>query len=346
MNIENLPPTGPVVPPGSSDQDQAGFFAEGEEIKIRLLKGPARAWLSLSGTILTYRGHSWGLKECVDIPLELLVTSKRKRFVGTRLILALLSLLVGPALGGAVIGIYSLSHAKVPGSLVSISMAIGGLTGVVLFLIMLVMFCIRESTITLNIAGGKMALEFWAGSQKKHTALNCLLREIENRAATIEETIPFPMRTAAGEIIHQPWKRTVLLTCLCAIPGLMIENAWLLLICLVPPAWHLCSALKFRRMPTAFRQAVKCSLKQEWGDAQRYVDSLIEEHPDFLPAHLMRINLLCREGRFNDSEMALSRVEKELDLETVHGIQEELILRRRIWGRKFATITNGDRLIA
>jgi hypothetical protein len=98
--------------------------------------------------------------------------------------------------------------------------------------------------------------------------------------------------------------------------------------------------------PGAFRQAVKCCFKQKWGDAQTHLDFLIREHPEFLPAHLMRIDLLCRQGRFNDSEMALSRVEKELDLETVHAIQEDLILRRRVWDRKLATITSGDRSIA
>jgi hypothetical protein len=91
---------------------------------------------------------------------------------------------------------------------------------------------------------------------------------------------------------------------------------------------------------------VKCFIKQKWGDAQTHVYLLIKEHPDFLPAHLMRINLLCRQGRFNDSEMALSRVERELDLETVHAIQQDLILRRRVWNRKLTTITSGDRSIA
>lgn len=344
MNIENPPPAGRITPPESSEQDHVGCCAEGEEIKIRLVNGPSRGWLSLSGTILTYRGRSWGREEWIDIPLELIFTSKQKRFVGTRLILALLALLVGPALGGAAIGIYSVIHGNVPESLSSIGMATGSLIGVALFLVMLVMFFIRETTVTLNIAGGTV-LEFWAGKQDG-APLGCLLREIANRAATIEETIPFPMRTAVGEVVHQPWKRTVLLTWLCAIPALMIENVWLFLICLIPPSWHFYSALRLLRMPSAFRRAVKCYIKQKWGDAQTHVDFLIEEHPDFLPAHLMRINLLCREGRFNDSEMALSRVEKELDLETVHAIQDDLILRRRVWNRKLATTTSGDRSIA
>lgn len=342
MNIENPPPAGRITPPESSEEDQGESYADGKEIKIRLVNGPSRGWLSLSGTILTYRGKAWGREEWADIPLELIVTSKQKRFVGTRLILALLALLVGPALGAAVIGICSVIYVDAPKSLFSISMATGSLMGVALFLIMLVMFFIREPTVTLSIVGSKTALEFWAGN-RGGPALGCLLREIANRAGTIEETIPFPMRTAVGDAVQQPWKRTVLLTWLCAIPALMIENAWLFLLCLIPLSWHLCSALKLLKTPGPFRRAVKCYFKQKWGDAQTHLDFLIKEHPDFLPAHLMRIDLLCRQGRFNDSEMALSRVEKELDLETVHAIQEDLILRRRVWDRKQATITSGDR---
>jgi hypothetical protein len=121
MNIENSPPAERITPPESSEQDHSGSCGEGKEIKIRLVNGPSRGWLSLSGTILTYRGKAWGREEWVDIPLELVVTSKQKRFVGTRLILALLALLVGPALGAAVAGICSVIYIDAPESLSSIS---------------------------------------------------------------------------------------------------------------------------------------------------------------------------------------------------------------------------------
>lgn len=39
--------------------------------------------------------------------------------------------------------------------------------------------------------------------------------------------------------------------------------------------------------------------------------------------------------------MVLSRIEKELDLETAHAIQEDLILRRRVWNRKLAIVPSG-----
>lgn len=321
----------------SSEQEHIGRCAEGEEIKIRLLSGPKRAWLSLSGTILTYRAQSWDGEERIDIPLELIVTSNRKRLVGTRLGLAILALVVGPVLGAVAICIYSLTTVKVPDSFVAVSMGTGCLIGVALFIFMLVRFFISEPTVTLDIVGGKRGLEFWAG-KKEGAPLRSLLREIKSRAATIEETIPFPMRTAVGDVVQQPWKRTVALTWLCALPAILIENAWLLFACLIPIAWHIRFAFKLSRMPSLFRRAVKCYLKQKWEDAQSHIDSLIKEHPDFVPAHLMRIHLLCRAGRFNDSEMVLSRVEKELDLETVHAIQEDLILRRRVWNRKLAIV--------
>ncbi len=269
----------------------------------------------------------------MDIPLELITVSTRKRLVGKRLIFALLSLILGPAIGGAAIGIIHLILGKVPNGVLGICMATGALVGALLFLVMLIRFFISQDTVTLNVAKGNAELEFWV-SPEDGQELGSLLHEITRRVGTITDQIDYPIRSAAGDVFEQPWKRTVVMTWIFATPGLALENPWLLLLCVIPPGLHLYSALRSFGAPKAFRLAVKSFLKQDWSAARAQLEAVVSSSPDFVPGHLLLFDLLCREGRFDDAEIALAQVQDALDIESLQSIQEELTLRRRVWKRK------------
>ena len=161
----------------------------------------AGANCSKSGDMI--REKSWGKEECLDIPLELVSISARKRFSGKRLIIALLSLLFS----------------------------------VTLFVFLLMRFFVRQSTFILNVCEGKLVIEFWAPKQENEH-LTRLIKEIIERATGIQDRIPYPISSATGYTFQQPWKQTIALIWLCAIPGFILEKPLLLLLCILPVMWH------------------------------------------------------------------------------------------------------------
>jgi len=106
---------------------------DGEAIRIRLLSHRTKAWLPLHGTILTYREQVCTRESAREIPLELVTMTEKRRSDGGRLISALLSLMIGPAIGGAWIGMWRLLAGIPPDIVWSISLGTGTIAGVIAF---------------------------------------------------------------------------------------------------------------------------------------------------------------------------------------------------------------------
>ncbi len=160
------------------------------------------------------------------------------------------------------------------------------------------------------------------------------MAEITRRKALVVDTLAYPMRFAIGDTIHQPWKRTVILTFLFIAPALITEIPWLLLAGLIPISMHLYSRLMEIKEPREFRQAVRHFLKYEWSQARDLVYELIKSKPEYQPARLLLIELKMRLGDFDGAGALLAEIQSDLDAETLQSIQQDIVLRRRILERK------------
>jgi|GEM_PF-1783651 len=310
---------------------------DGDEIRIRLVSGPSKAWLSLHGSILSYREKYWSRESIIDIPIELVTFTEKKQFKGSRLIVALLSLPFLLGIGGAVIGLWYLFAGAPSETVVPICVGTGAITGFLIFLFLLVRFFIRQKTITIHVAPADMTITFWA-DKKRNIKLQEIIAEISHRKKMVQDTMAYPMRFAVGDTIHQPWKRTVILTLLCIIPALITEIPRLLLAGLIPICMHAYSSLMGVKEPREFRRSVRHFLKREWGQAQDLVDGLIRRSPDYLPARLFLIELKMRLGDFDGAAASLAEIQSDLDTEIVQSIQQDIVLRRRIAARKKVSI--------
>ncbi len=95
------------------------MMKDGDEIRVPLLSGP-KAWITLQGSILSYREKFWSCESTVDIPLELVSFTEKKQLKGSRLIAALLSLLFLPGIGGTIIALWYLFAGKPSDTVISI----------------------------------------------------------------------------------------------------------------------------------------------------------------------------------------------------------------------------------
>ncbi len=305
-----------------------------EEIKIRLLSGPPKAWLSLHGSILSYRERCWSRETIIDIPVELVAFTEKKRFKGAWLIAALLSLLfLFGGIGGAAIGLWHLFAGAPSDAVMSICMATGAIAGFFTFLFLLVRFFIRQNTITMHVAPEGIEITFWE-EEKQQSIFREMMAEVARRKAMVEDAIAYPMRYAVGDTLYQPWKRTVVLIFFFIIPALVSEIPWLLLAGLIPVGMHIYSCLMGMTEPREFRRAIRHFLKREWSQAQDIVQELIKRDPEYRPARMFMIELKMRLGDFDGAETSLIEIQADLDAETLQAIQQDIILRRRIAERK------------
>lgn len=309
----------------------------GKEIRIRSLSGPSRTWLSLHGSILNYRERFWSRELAIDIPVELVTFTEKRQFDGARLIAALLALFFLPAIGGAIIGLWHLFAGDPSDTILSICMGTGAIAGFFTFLFLLVRFFIRQKTITIHIAPDDMKLTFWTNG-KQTAQLQDLITEINQRKELVEDTMAYPMRYAVGDTLQQPWKRTVVLTFLFIIPGLITEIPWLLLAGLIPIVMYIYSSLIGAKEPHEFRQAVRHFLRREWKQALGLIEALIRREPDYRPARLFMIELKMRLGDFDGAGATLAGIQSDLDTDTLQFVQQDILIRRRIADRKRESI--------
>lgn len=304
-----------------------------DEIPIRLVSISEKAWLSLHGTILTYRCKSGGAEQVVDIPLELVSISGRKKFMGSRFIYSLIGLMVGPAAGGLATGVYYIFSKSLPDPVLNACLGIGFMLGAIVSLVLFIWFLRREETAILELGEDGGSIEFWLTGRERHT-LEGLLGHVEKRTAMVEEEIPYPLNYGTSDYLYNPWRRALGITFLFALPGIMTEFPPLLLLAVLPPVWFTCKALMSLKQPRSFRRAGQYCCRGRWEEAMELVEESVKRGTDHIPTHLMYAELLCRLGRFDEASGALTDVQEALDIEYLQAFQEDMILRQRIWDRK------------
>jgi len=249
------------------------------------------------------------------------------------LITALLPLLFLPGIGGAIIGLWYLIAGSVSKTMISICMGTGAVAGFFVFLFLLARFFARQKTVTIHIAPDNMAIPFWM-EKKQEPATQDIIDEVLFRKSAVTEAIAYPMHSAIGDTIEQPWKRTVILTFLFIIPALITEIRWLLLAGLIPIGMHIYSTLLGLKEPREFRQAIRLFFKHEWSQAQDVINQLIGRNPKYRPAKLLLIDLMMKLEDFDRAGAVLADIQSDLDAETVQSIQQDIIVRRRVSDRK------------
>jgi len=313
------------------------------DIRIRQLIGPRKAWLSLVGTVLTYCDRTWSRETAIDIPVELISIKDKKRFMGTRLIGALCWLLFS-LMAGAIMGaIVYRPDTPCTATTEIIFFVLWMAVAIVPFVVLLIRFFFRQRTVSLVIAPHNSQITFWV-LKKGRVVVDNLLSEIQTRRAYVDERISYPQSSCLGNVLERPWKRTVVLICLFALPALFVEEPWLFLLCIAPIAMHIWSVVTSVDQPRLFRKAVRACLRKQWNDAQAMISELLERSPSYMPAHLLLINICLRLCRFGEAESVLSRIQSDLNPEAVQEIQTDIIQRRRIYERKQMSIqpTNGQ----
>lgn len=307
---------------------------DGRTIKIRTIHESSETWLCLEGTILSYNERIWATWGVVSIPIELIQIFESKRFNGRRLIAAFLSLLLGFASGGILLGLLSLvPDPKVRDQHWGWIFAPCIVLGLMGFVIFLILFFIRQRAVTLRIAPQNSEIDFWV--QRRNSAdVDLLLQAIQQRKSVVIEHIEESISHPVGEVLVQPWKRTAALVFLCSSPALVLEIEWLLWFGLLPLVLHGISLFSKRAQPLAFKRAMKLYLKGDREGAVEMASKAIEGYPDFAPASLLKIRLLIGLENFCEAQAVLEGAGRLFDSETAERIREEIKIAGGIGLRK------------
>lgn len=306
-----------------------------EEIRIRPVSGPSKAWLKLQGSVLTYRQPSWTGEKTVDIPVELVTFQETKRFEGARLVHALLALFI-PIVGGLLVMTLWEYFFGRPPPWGTEALGLVVLAGVLLFPVLLVRFFIRQKAALLQVAPHVPVVSFWL--EKKHEdALRQLMEEVRRRKAWVTEPMERPVVATLQAVIQPPWKRMVALTFLFLLPSLFTENPWLLLLGPIPIGWYLYEVAQRAQQPREFRRALRLCRRRDWQAAQEVLIQLIQRRPAYRPARMLLIELLLWLEDFAGAAAALAGAEDELDAETLQTARQEILRRTKIAGRKKQT---------
>ncbi len=307
---------------------------DGREIRIRTIHEAHETWLCLEGTILSYQERHWTQCGIVSIPIELIHIVEGKRFNGRRLIAAFLSLLLGFAAAGISLWLLSLvSNSEIREQYWGVIFGSCVLCGLVCFVVFLIRFFIRQSTITLCIAPENNEIDFWV--QRRNSAdIYFLVQALQRRKTMVSELIEEPIIHPVLEVLVHPWKQTAWLVFLFSIPAMIFEIKWMFLFGLIPLFLHGCFFLSSRTQPLAFRKAIKLILKGDRHGAVEAASKTIGNYPDFLPARLLKIQLLTGLEKFEEAQAVLEDAGRLFDWETEEQIRDEIRTMSRISQRK------------
>ena len=302
-------------------------------IPVEPVKQYGKACLTLQGTILTYQSFFRGKHETVDMPVELVSVSKVKRCYGKRLFWALWSLVLVPL---PLIITYILLG-NLLGGLSRNTMDIFFLAGFILtpltFLTLLAWFFWRVPAILITTSD-EIHIEFYLGKQDQIN-ITYLIDEIAIRKSVVQATEHYPLKNCQGDLIENPFKGFIWIIYFFALPGWILKNDKLFLIVLIPIIWFGYKYMKFALHPKLYRKAYRFFYKNKCSEALQSIETLISQQPDYRSAYPLYVYLLCRVGRFSEVETILSKFNDSWDPDYLHLIQDDLIIIKRFWKRKY-----------
>ena len=303
-------------------------------LPIRQVSHAGRTDLSLEGTVLVMCERRGGMQAEVQIPVELITIWERARFKGTRLIWALLALLI-PMIAGVFLGL--LFHTSGPEKqtplFAPILVVLLMLGGCVAFAVFLILFFFRAPTVCLVVAPSEQMIEFWR-DRKNSQAVDNLLEQIEVRQKLVEETFTNPVKSPIA-MVDEPSlvRRFLIFLYLTLLPAMVTENAQLLLLAVVPVIWFIYRQSQYRRLPTEYRKAFRSYMKRDWNGAVESLTGLLQGYPDYIPGYALLAHVYTRWGRFDEALRVVSQLSGDWS-ELAQDMQTEIWRFKRMAERR------------
>lgn len=315
---------------------------ESIELPVRLIDDTTRAHLSLEGTVLIFSQCRGREESEVQIPVELLDVSEASRFKASRLIAALLALLV-PLLAVGLFGVVSgaFDEDSEPNVGVALASILLVLCGFVAFCILLTSFFFRVKTVRFTVAPSGKAIEFWR-SKKDSTTIDELLRQIDERQKLVDELCVAPGKGAIA-FADEPslGRQFVAYTFISVIPAMILRRPVLLLLALAPVVWLLYRITQRRRHPIEFRQALRCYRAKDWDGAAEQLVGLLDRQPEYLPAYFLLLTVFTRSARFDDALDIAARLQADWP-QVAQDLQTDIWRIRRMAERRKGQGLCGD----
>jgi hypothetical protein len=282
---------------------------ESIRLPIRQVSHAGRTDLSLEGTVLVMCERRGGMQAEVQIPVELVSTWERSRFKGSRLIWALLALLI-PMIAGAFLGLLLNTGGPEEQTplFAPILVVLLMLGGCVAFAVFLISFFFRAPTVCLVIAPSEQVIEFWRDRRNSRT-IDDLLEQIEARRTLVEETFANPVKSPIA-MVDEPSlvRRFLVFLYLSFLPALVTERAQLLLLAVFPVVWFIYRQSQYRRLPTEYRKAFRSYMKRDWSSAVESLTGLLQGYPDYIPGYALLAHVYTRWGRFDEALRVVSQL--------------------------------------
>ena len=245
----------------------------------------------------------------VQIPVELISIWERARFKGSRLIWALLALLL-PLVAAALLGMLfgAGDSERQPPLFLFILFVILLFGGCAAFCVLLVRFFFRAPTVCLTVAPSEQMIEFWR-NRRDSQVIDDLLDQIEQRQKVVEEAFANPVKSPIA-MVDEPSliRKFLVFLYLSLLPALVTGRTQLLLLAVFPVVWFLYRQNQYRRLPAEYRRAFRRYWKKDWNGAIESLTDLLQGYPDYIPAYALLVHVYARSGRFDDALHVVSQL--------------------------------------
>lgn len=279
-----------------------------EPIYIQISKADniRHAYLGLEGTVLLFGQRQGATDSELQIPVELVTISEGRRFKGSRLIAALLSLvlplLFGVLFHGLAFGFRSRENAASVAELAILLFVAGMfLVGLVAFLVLLIMFFVRVSTVRLTVEPSGTIIEFYKHGRQAGE-IDEFVEEIRRRQALVSESLAGAAKRPVGFAKeYSVLPKLAAFLWIAAMPAVITEQPALLILPLGVLLWFAYRQIQYRRQPWEYRQAIRSYLRGDLDDAIDALQNLRQRLADYVPVYFLLAEVFTRTGRFEEA---------------------------------------------
>ncbi len=276
-------------------------------IQISKVDNIRHAYLGLEGTVLLFGQRQGATDSELQIPVELATISEGRRFKGSRLIAALLSLLLPLLVVGLFYGL-TVGFASNEDAAAAAEPAILGLfalgtclIGLIAFLILLVMFFFRVKTVRLIVEPSGTLIEFYK-HRRQAGEIDGFIEQVHQRQALVSESLAGAAKRPVGFAKeHSVLPKLAAFLWIAAMPAVITEQPLLLVLPLGVLGWFAWRQIQYQRQPWEYRQAVRSYLRGDLDSAIDALQSLRQRLADYVPAYFFLAEVFTRTGRFEEA---------------------------------------------
>ncbi len=305
-------------------------------IRVNKVDNIRHAYLGLEGTVLLFGQRQGATDSELQIPVELVTVNEDRRFKGSRLIAALLSLLLPLlALGlsyGLTGGFASNEDAAEPGILGFIALG-ACLIGLVAFFVLLIAFFFRVETVRLTIEPSGTPIEFYK-HRRQAGEVDEFVAQIRQRQTLVSESLASTAKRPVGFAKeHSILPKLAAFLWIAAMPAVITEQPLLLILPLGVLGWFAWRQIQYQRQPREYRQAVRSYLRGDLDSAIDALQSLRQRLVDYVPAYFFLAEVFTRTGRFEEALDMASYLSSDYP-DLARQMQSDIWLFKRIHQRR------------